>query len=117
MEAGGGWAARRRAGEKPLLLQRRRVIACHTARALAYLHCDCSPPILHRDVKAANVLLAPTLEAALGDFGVATHVSAANTGVRGTHGHVAPGPASCLMPHASHLMSGPSGGRLTPPFA
>ncbi|KAJ6332520.1 hypothetical protein OIU77_008569 [Salix suchowensis] len=41
------------------------------AHALAYLHHDCVPPILHGDVKAMNVLLGPGYEPYLADFGLA----------------------------------------------
>ncbi|CAN0857892.1 Leucine-rich repeat receptor-like serine/threonine-protein kinase RGI4 [Linum grandiflorum] len=41
------------------------------AHALAYLHHDCVPAILHGDVKAMNVLLGPDYEAYLADFGLA----------------------------------------------
>ena len=92
------WAGLRKAGEKALPLLMRRSIACHTARALSYLHSDCSPPILHRDVKAGNVVVAHNMEAALGDFGLATHLPGEDTHVRGTHGHVAPGEAHTPPP-------------------
>ncbi|KAL4333131.1 hypothetical protein GQ457_07G012390 [Hibiscus cannabinus] len=41
------------------------------AHALAYLHHDCVPAILHGDVKAMNVLLGPCFEPYLADFGLA----------------------------------------------
>ncbi|GLU24032.1 hypothetical protein SLE2022_400010 [Rubroshorea leprosula] len=41
------------------------------AHAIAYLHHDCVPAILHGDVKAMNVLLGPRYEAYLADFGLA----------------------------------------------
>ncbi|KAK6135406.1 hypothetical protein DH2020_030860 [Rehmannia glutinosa] len=63
-------------------------------RGLAYLHDHCDPKIIHRDVKAANILLDEDFEAVVGDFGLAklmdykdTHVT---TAVRGTIGHIAP---------------------------
>ncbi|KAL8131812.1 leucine-rich repeat receptor-like serine/threonine-protein kinase RGI4 [Apium graveolens] len=45
------------------------------AHALAYLHHDCVPAILHGDVKAMNVLLGTRLEPYLADFGLAKVVN------------------------------------------
>ncbi|ONK81215.1 uncharacterized protein A4U43_C01F26610 [Asparagus officinalis] len=73
---------------------RRKRIALGTARGLLYLHEQCDPKIIHRDVKAANILLDEDFEAIVGDFGLAklldhkeSHVT---TAVRGTVGHIAP---------------------------
>ncbi|XVE53657.1 hypothetical protein DITRI_Ditri03aG0020600 [Diplodiscus trichospermus] len=49
----------------------RHKIALGTARALAFLHHGCSPPIIHRDVKASSVYLDFNLEPRLSDFGLA----------------------------------------------
>lgn len=49
----------------------RHKIALGTARALAFLHHGCSPPIIHRDVKASSVYLDCNLEPRLSDFGLA----------------------------------------------
>ncbi|KAM1075171.1 hypothetical protein ACFX19_020294 [Malus domestica] len=72
----------------------RQRIALESARGLAYLHDHCDPKIIHRDVKAANILLDEEFKAVVGDFGLAklmdyrdTHVT---TAVRGTIGHIAP---------------------------
>ncbi|KAF3484756.1 hypothetical protein F2Q69_00057733 [Brassica cretica] len=72
----------------------RKRIAIGAARGLLYLHEQCDPKIIHRDVKAANVLLDECFEAVVGDFGLAkllnhedSHVT---TAVRGTVGHIAP---------------------------
>ncbi|KAL8142146.1 hypothetical protein V2J09_015178 [Rumex salicifolius] len=46
-------------------------IVLGVGHALAYLHHDCVPAILHGDVKAMNVLLGQRLEAYLADFGLA----------------------------------------------
>ncbi|KAK9929605.1 hypothetical protein M0R45_026699 [Rubus argutus] len=80
--------------QSPLDWQKRKRIALGSARGLAYLHDHCDPKIIHRDVKAANILLDEEFEAVVGDFGLAklmdykdTHVT---TAVRGTIGHIAP---------------------------
>ncbi|KAA8536483.1 hypothetical protein F0562_028961 [Nyssa sinensis] len=84
----------RPATQPPLDWPIRRRIALGAARGLAYLHDHCDPKIIHRDVKAANILLDEEFEAVVGDFGLAklmdykdTHVT---TAVRGTIGHIAP---------------------------
>ncbi|CAN0896419.1 Probable LRR receptor-like serine/threonine-protein kinase RPK1 [Linum grandiflorum] len=69
-------------------------IALDIARALTYLHDQCSPRILHRDVKPSNILLDDGFNAYLSDFGLArllgTSETHATTGVAGTFGYVAP---------------------------
>ncbi|KAM0888904.1 hypothetical protein ACQ4PT_028053 [Festuca glaucescens] len=69
-------------------------IALGAARGLEYLHEHCNPKIIHRDVKAANVLLDGKFEAVIGDFGLAKMMdmgrNTVTTGVRGTMGHIAP---------------------------
>ncbi|KAJ6973993.1 hypothetical protein NC653_030140 [Populus alba x Populus x berolinensis] len=41
------------------------------ANALSYLHHDCSPPLIHRDISSSNVLLDLEYEANVSDFGTA----------------------------------------------
>ncbi|XP_023770793.1 LRR receptor-like serine/threonine-protein kinase RPK2 [Lactuca sativa] len=69
-------------------------IALDIARALAYLHDQCVPRVLHRDVKPSNILLDEDFNAYLSDFGLArllgTSETHATTGVAGTFGYVAP---------------------------
>ncbi|KAL6657657.1 hypothetical protein ACP70R_005437 [Stipagrostis hirtigluma subsp. patula] len=73
---------------------RRLDVAIGVARALVFLHHECRPAVVHRDVKASNVLLDGDGRAKVTDFGLArvvrpgeTHVS---TVVAGTVGYVAP---------------------------
>lgn len=49
----------------------RHKIALGSARALAFLHHGCFPPIIHRDVKASSIYLDSDLETRLSDFGLA----------------------------------------------
>lgn len=69
-------------------------IALDIAHALAYLHDQCVPRVLHRDVKPSNILLDNNLNAYLSDFGLSrllgTSETHATTGVAGTFGYLAP---------------------------
>lgn len=81
-------------GEQGLDWPTRKRVAFGTAHGLEYLHEHCNPKIIHRDLKAANILLDNNFEPVLGDFGLARLVDAklthVTTQVRGTMGHIAP---------------------------
>ncbi|XP_042517748.1 cold-responsive protein kinase 1-like isoform X2 [Macadamia integrifolia] len=73
---------------------RRSAICIGTARGLAFLHEELEPHIVHRDIKASNILLDKDFVPKIGDFGLAklfpeniTHIS---TRIAGTTGYLAP---------------------------
>ncbi|KAM7523647.1 hypothetical protein LguiA_013549 [Lonicera macranthoides] len=73
----------------------RKKIAMGAARGLAFLHHNCTPHIIHRDMKSSNVLLDENLEARVSDFGMARFMSAMDTHLSvstlaGTPGYVPP---------------------------
>ena len=49
----------------------RRDVSIGVARGLAYLHEEINPHIVHRDIKASNILLDQNLTAKVSDFGLA----------------------------------------------
>ncbi|KAJ8772621.1 hypothetical protein K2173_027798 [Erythroxylum novogranatense] len=70
-------------------------VALAIAEALNYLQSRCSPPVIHRDVKSANILLSHDFQPLLSDFGLATWGPEDSTyttqdDVVGTFGYLAP---------------------------
>ncbi|XP_039162549.1 proline-rich receptor-like protein kinase PERK1 isoform X2 [Eucalyptus grandis] len=80
-------------GQSTLPWEARMRVAVGSAKGLAYLHEDCHPTIVHRDIKAANILVNFDFEANIADFGLAKSASESNQGESrpvGTFGYVAP---------------------------
>ena len=88
-------------GDIPLAVKRS--ILCDVARGLTYLHSK-TPPIIHRDLTAKNVLLNSAMVAKIADLGVARilnlgpgQMAATMTQVRGTVLKNAPPPPPCFL--------------------
>ncbi|XP_057988943.1 MDIS1-interacting receptor like kinase 2-like [Hevea brasiliensis] len=63
------------------------------ANALSYMHHECLPPIIHRDISSKNVLLDSEFEAQVSDFGIAKLLnldSSNQSMLAGTYGYIAP---------------------------
>ncbi|KAI3685350.1 hypothetical protein L6452_34592 [Arctium lappa] len=63
------------------------------ADALSYMHHDCSPPIVHRDLSSKNILLDADYEAHVSDFGTAKFLKLDSSNwseLAGTYGYIAP---------------------------
>nr|XP_040251935.1 probable LRR receptor-like serine/threonine-protein kinase At1g51820 [Aegilops tauschii subsp. strangulata] len=90
--------------DRSLPWRQRLRIALESAQGLEYLHKGCNPPIIHRDVKATNILLDARLEAKIADFGMSKafdhhneNYISTNTFV-GTPGYVDPEYQATMQP-------------------
>ncbi|XP_057466709.1 LRR receptor-like serine/threonine-protein kinase HSL2 [Actinidia eriantha] len=77
-------------------------IAVGAAQGLCYMHHDCSPVIVHRNVKSSNIMLDSEFKPRIADFGLSKILakrSELNTisAVAGSFGYMAPGKGTCVM--------------------
>ncbi|KAL9660445.1 hypothetical protein QQ045_025260 [Rhodiola kirilowii] len=80
--------------KKELDWKKRLGIITGTARGLEYLHTECQVRIVHRDIKASNILLDLKYRPKIADFGLARfsscNKSLMTTAIAGTLGYMAP---------------------------
>lgn len=87
--------------------KQRYCIAFGIAQGLSYLHHDCVPQIIHRDIKSDNILLDSEFEPKIGDFGSAKMDSDVDenqtaSAIIGTLGYIAPGKHQLVL-HCRYL--------------
>ncbi|WOG95947.1 hypothetical protein DCAR_0415276 [Daucus carota subsp. sativus] len=80
--------------KSPLVWTLRYKITLGFASALLYLHEECEQCVVHRDIKASNIMLDSNFNLKLGDFGLARlmdhELGPQTTGLAGTFGYLAP---------------------------
>ncbi|XP_019191288.1 PREDICTED: receptor-like protein kinase 5 [Ipomoea nil] len=69
-------------------------IAIGAAQGLCYMHHDCSPPIVHRDIKSSNILVDSDFNVKIADFGLAKMMASEGdpetaSAIVGTFGYIA----------------------------
>jgi serine/threonine protein kinase len=79
---------------KELDWKKRVAIVRDVAQAIYYLHHECNPPIIHRDITSNNILLDAAFKAYVSDFGIARMLKPDSSNwsePAGTYGYIAPG--------------------------
>ncbi|XP_075514977.1 calcium/calmodulin-regulated receptor-like kinase 2 [Primulina tabacum] len=67
-------------------------VAQDISHGIEYLHDGAVPPVIHRDLKSANILLDSSMRAKVADFGLSKEETydGHNTGLKGTYGYIDP---------------------------
>lgn len=78
--------------ERVLSWDERLQIALDISHGIEYLHEGASPPVIHRDLKSANILLDRSMRAKVADFGLSKEevFDGRNSGLKGTYGYIDP---------------------------
>ncbi|XP_024928469.2 calcium/calmodulin-regulated receptor-like kinase 2 [Ziziphus jujuba] len=81
-------------GEKERILSwdERLQIVLDISHGIEYLHEGAVPPVIHRDLKSANILLDRSMRAKVADFGLSKEevFDGRNSGLKGTYGYIDP---------------------------
>ncbi|KAL1338270.1 hypothetical protein HN51_032951 [Arachis hypogaea] len=78
--------------EKQLSWDDRLQVALDISHGIEYLHEGAVPPVIHRDLKSANILLDHSMRAKVADFGLSKEevFDGRNSGLKGTYGYMDP---------------------------
>ncbi|XP_059452540.1 calcium/calmodulin-regulated receptor-like kinase 2 [Corylus avellana] len=78
--------------ERTMSWDERLQIALDISHGIEYLHEGAVPPIIHRDLKSANILLDQSMRAKVADFGLSKEevFDGRNSGLKGTYGYIDP---------------------------
>nr|AIA96098.1 Pkinase_Tyr/Pkinase [uncultured bacterium] len=81
-------------GDGPHILswEERLQIALDVSHGIEYLHEGAVPPVIHRDLKSANILLDKSMRAKVADFGLSKEevYDGRKSGLKGTYGYMDP---------------------------
>ncbi|GAA0168630.1 hypothetical protein LIER_23303 [Lithospermum erythrorhizon] len=78
--------------EQTLSWDERLQVAHDISHGIEYLHDGAAPPVVHRDLKSANILLDGSMRAKVADFGLSKEEAfdGRKSGLKGTYGYIDP---------------------------